>query len=94
LDSQWQDAEFNIFGDGGGDQAIFNAGSRIVVRTELDSGAATAPACISGGFTGESNNLFLTATRKKWPETQYPSIVFTETNDTKLKKASCATEGS
>jgi hypothetical protein len=93
LDTQWQDVEFNIFGDGGGDQAIFNSGSTIVVRTELDSGVTTAPACAAGGFTGESNNLFLTATRTKWPETQYPSIVFTETNDSHKKK-SCVTEGS
>lgn len=94
LDTQWQDTEFNVFGDGGGDQATFNAGSKIVVRTEVDSGATAAPACDSEGFTGESNNLFLTATPDKWPKAQYPSIIFTETNKTKRTKASCVTEGS
>jgi hypothetical protein len=94
LDTQWQTAEFNILGDGGGDQAIFNAGSTIDVRTEVDSGATTAPSCVSQGFTAESNNLFLSKTRAKWPQTQYPSIIFTETNNTKRTKASCATEGS
>lgn len=94
LDTQWQDAEFNVFGDSNGDRAVFNAGSTIVVRTEVDSGAVTAPACDPEGFTGESNNLFLTGTPGKWPKTQYPSIIFTETNNTKRTKASCATEGS
>jgi hypothetical protein len=67
---------------------------RFVVRTEVDSGATTAPACDSVGFTGESNNLYLTKTLGKWPKMQYPSIVFAETNDTSRKQASCTTEGS
>lgn len=94
LDAQWQAAEFNIFGDCCGDQAIFNAGSTIDVRTEVDSGATTAPTCGSQGFTAESNNLFLAKTPSKWPEAQYPSIIFAETSDTKHARASCATEGS
>jgi hypothetical protein len=94
LDTQWQIAEFNIFGDSNGDRAIFNTGSTVVVRTEVDSGAAMAPACDQEGFTGESNNLFLTGTRQKWPKDQYPSIVFKETNAANRKPASCATEGS
>ena len=94
LDTQWQTAEFNIFGDCCGDQATFNAGSTIDVRTEVDSGATKAPTCGSQGFTAESNNLFLTKTPVKWPQAQYPSIIFTETNNTKRAKASCATEGS
>jgi hypothetical protein len=93
LDSQWQIAEFNVFGDSNGDQAVFNAGSTLVVRTEVDSGAAMAPSCDLVGFTGESNNLFLTETRPRWPKDQYPSIVFTETNAAH-RKASCATERS
>jgi hypothetical protein len=94
LDSQWQDAEFNIFGDCCGDQATFNDGSTIVVRTEVNSGVTTAPACKVEGFTAESNNLFLAATSAKWPAAQYPSILFTETSDTKHKRASCAKDGS
>jgi hypothetical protein len=94
LDTQWQIAEFNVFGDSNGDQAVFNSGSTIVVRTEVDSGAAMAPACDQVGFTGESNNLFLTRTRQRWPKDQYPSIVFTETNAAHRKQASCAPERS
>lgn len=94
LDMQWQEAEFNIFGDCCGNQAAFNTGSTIVVRTEVDSGATMAPTCAAQGFTGETNNLILTATRRHWPKTQYPSIVFTETNAANRKPASCATKGS
>lgn len=93
LDSQWQVSEFNIFGDSNGDQAVFNSGSAIVVRTEVDSGAAMAPTCDQVGFTGESNNLFLTGTRQRWPKDQYPSIVFIETNAANRKQASFAPEG-
>jgi hypothetical protein len=94
LDTQWQVAEFNVFGDSNGDRAIFNAGSTMSVRTEVDSGMAAAPACDQEGFTGESNNLFLTATRRKWAKDQYPSIVFTETNAVNRRPASCTTERS
>jgi hypothetical protein len=94
LNTQWQAAEFNIFGSGNGNQAVFNAGSTITVRTEVDTGAMAAPTCTAEGFTGESNNLFLTATASKWPEVQYPSIDFTETNSTSQAKASCVAEGS
>lgn len=92
LDTQWQVSEFNVFGDSNGDQAVFNSGSTIVVRTEVDSGARTAPTCDEEGFTGESNNLLLTATRERQQKDQYPSIVFTETNATNRKPASCASE--
>jgi hypothetical protein len=93
LQSQWQDAEFNVLGDCCGDQATFNAGSTINVRTEVDSGTTAAPSCSLAGFTAESNSLFLSQTHTKWPQSQYFSIVFTETNDTGYKSASCASEG-
>jgi len=31
LEDQWQAAEFNVFGDGNGDQAVFDSGTTIVV---------------------------------------------------------------
>ena len=45
LGSQWGEAEFNVFGDGGSDAANFNTGSTIVVRTSVGSGTALAPTC-------------------------------------------------
>jgi hypothetical protein len=33
LGSLWQEAEFNVFGEANGDQAVFNTGATVVVRT-------------------------------------------------------------
>jgi hypothetical protein len=59
LGSNWTEAEFNVFGNGGGDQAVFNAGSTIVVQTGVTSlvPTMTAPNCVALSFTGETNNL-------------------------------------
>lgn len=59
LGSQWQEAEFNVFGDGNGDQAVFNSGATVVVRTGVTSGTMNGPGCDMTSFTGESNNLTL-----------------------------------
>jgi hypothetical protein len=59
LPTQWQQAEFNVFGNGGGDEAVFNSGVTLVVRTQVDNGTTNAPMCNTGGFTGESNSLTL-----------------------------------
>jgi hypothetical protein len=53
----WQSAEFNVFGNGGGGQAKFNAGATVVPRVELTYGGTAPPTCIAQGFTGETNNL-------------------------------------
>ena len=51
-----------------------------------------APDCDQQGFTGETNNLFLTGEGSNWPKVTYPSIVFTETNGTHSQPA-CVPEG-
>ncbi|HEY2514504.1 MAG TPA: hypothetical protein VGI39_26750 [Polyangiaceae bacterium] len=54
----WTTAEFNVFGDSGGDEAIFNTGSTIVVQIESDGSTTTSvPTCDSASFTGETTNL-------------------------------------
>lgn len=68
LGQHWQIAEFNIFGNGDGSQAVFNTGSTLVVRTVVDSGTTSAPTCDEQGFTGETNNLTLTSTAIPPPE--------------------------
>jgi hypothetical protein len=93
LHEGWHHAEFNVFGDCCGDEAIFNSGSAIVVRTLVSSGTTTAPACDLNGWTGETNNLTLTGTSKDQGEYNYPSIVFRETNAAPTK-SSCVPEGS
>jgi len=59
LGSTWQEVEFNVFGDGGGDQAVFNSGATVHVRTGVVSGTGLGPSCDLQSFTGESNNLTL-----------------------------------
>ena len=57
----WTTSEFNVFGDAGGSQAVFNAGTSITVQNALtdESGNPITPSCLPGGTTGESTNLFL-----------------------------------
>jgi len=78
LAGNWNTAEYNIFGDGGGSEADFNPGTNIKVKVQVKDGTTLAPTCITDGFTLESNNLGLnqckTAGGKK------PSIEFTESN--------------
>jgi hypothetical protein len=84
LSQTWSTVEFNIFGDGTlqgvPDQATFNDGSTIVVRTSVDHGDLTAPSCVFGGFTAETNNLSLVvpSTSTLTLGSSAPSIVFTE----------------
>ena len=55
--TNWNIAEFGVFGDGGGGGAIFNSGSAIVTRTQIIYGGTAPPTCLAKGFTGETNNL-------------------------------------
>jgi hypothetical protein len=57
LGSKWQEAEFNVFGDGGGDQAVFDPGTTLVVSTSVENGTTNAPLCEAASFTGETNSL-------------------------------------
>jgi hypothetical protein len=90
LINQWQTAEFNVFGDGNGDQAVFNQGSKLVVRTSVDDGANLfAPICIQQSFTAETNNLTLVESPAL--VTGGPAIVFTESNAPGATTPSCTT---
>jgi hypothetical protein len=53
----WTVAEFNVFGDGGGTTATFNAGASLTVRTQIVYGGEAAPICVAQGFTAEKNSL-------------------------------------
>jgi hypothetical protein len=65
----WNQAEFNVFGNGGGSQAQFNQGTSITVLLAIRDGSTSAPTCRGGGFgafpfnedgtTAETNNLNL-----------------------------------
>lgn len=71
ISSVWNNAEFNVFGNAGGSQAVFNEptsptsnnGSTVVVQSAVTytNGSLSAPSCVStGGPTLETNNLNLT----------------------------------
>ncbi len=59
LAAKWNKAEFGIFGDGGSDEAMFNAGATMAVRTSVVDGTSNAPICDVESFTSETNNLDL-----------------------------------
>jgi hypothetical protein len=91
LASNWGDAEFNIFGDGGGGQAVFNSGTTMTVRTQIETSTNIAPSCVVAGWTAETNNLNLVSTPTVVPRAQYPSIVFDQSNVAGTSPASCST---
>jgi hypothetical protein len=88
LGTQWQEAEFNVFGDANGDQAVFNSGATVVVRMAVNSGATHGPNCDLSGWTGESNNLTLNnvlptsveLTASAGTTLKAPALIFAEIN--------------
>ena len=77
LASVWKVAEFNVFGDGDGMQAIFPPGN-MIVRTTVNDGTTNPPTCLTQGFTGETNNYTLVppCCRYMGTATAEPAIVF------------------
>lgn len=82
LSQSWTAAEFNIFGDGGGSEAVFNSGATLTVQTltNMVSGSAVAPVCEASGTTGETNNLTIVANSCCPIAGATPGIQFTESN--------------
>jgi len=59
----WNETEWGVFGDAGGGQANFKAGSTLEAVTALKATSSGAPTCVAkGGTTGETNNLKFTHT--------------------------------
>ena len=59
LAGNWKDAQFGLYGDRGGGEANFIAGTDLKVNLVTHSGTTMAPQCVPFNSTGESNNLFL-----------------------------------
>ena len=78
LGTQWQEVEFNVFGDGSASQAVFSSGTTINVRAGVDSGVTTGPSCDLRSFTGESNNLTLGNTPPAPVTGTMPALLFWE----------------
>jgi hypothetical protein len=80
MGASWRRAEFNIFGNCCGNQAVFNPGSTIVVLTNVDDGTANVPTPVRQSYTAESNNLTLVSPPCLLGGSQQPGILFTESN--------------
>jgi len=77
LAAYWNASEWNVIGDGGGSQAVFNKGASITVEIALTDGSTAAPTCkADDGTTGETNNLTLGKCTASVGTT--PSVEFTE----------------
>jgi hypothetical protein len=59
LAGNWKVAQFGLYGDRGGGEANFIAGTDLNVNLVTHSGTTVAPQCVPFNSTGESNNLFL-----------------------------------
>jgi hypothetical protein len=80
LASLWKQSEFNVFGNGGGSEAIFNNNVNIHVRNAESSGSTNGPGCLDTSFTGESSNLTLFNKPPAAVEGSIPALLFSETN--------------
>ena len=88
----WNTTEWGVFGDGGGSEAYFGANTWLEPQTALAaSSGRAAPTCVSEGFTGETNNLTLTAT-PRLSHQPAPTMASEQTNGT-TAAASCAVTG-
>jgi hypothetical protein len=92
LASSWNTTEWGVFGNGGGSEALFGSNSSLEAQTALTtSSGSSAPSCVSEGFTGETNNLSLTATPALGSESS-PTMASAQTNGS-TGSASCAVAG-
>jgi hypothetical protein len=79
ISAVWNESEFNIVGDAGGSEAVFNTGSSVTVNVALTDGSNAAPTCVANaGSTGETNNLTLGTCSTAGGSS--PSIQFDEGN--------------
>jgi hypothetical protein len=86
--ANWNGAEFNVVGDGGGSNANFNNGASVTVKLAVDDGSSSGLTCAGGpsgsqfsGATGEGNNLNLgSCSTTAGTSSASPYIEFTESN--------------
>ena len=98
LSDFWHTAAFGVYGMCCSSEAFFTGNPTIAVRLAVTTvnDTKTKPECPrgiknGGVVTAESNNLKLVPTPSKWPERNWPAIVFTESNPTNNPTPSCAT---
>lgn len=95
LSNVWHTAEFGVYGMCCSAKAVFSGNPFIVARLAVTTinHTKTKPECPFAikprEWTGESNNLKLLPTSSKWPERNWPAILFTEGNPTTTPKHNC-----
>jgi hypothetical protein len=90
LSSQWQAAEFNVFGNANSSQAVFNNGATLAVRDGVTDGTTNGPSCDAHTYTGESNNLTLIDSAPAAINGPMPALLFSEAIPTAGGLATCA----
>ncbi len=86
----WQQMEFNVFGDFNGPKVVFNPGSTLVVRDSMLLGTATQFNCFdNGSTTAEYNNLTVLNKTPLEAEVGPPSLVFVETSANGAVEGTC-----
>jgi IPT/TIG domain len=93
LAPNWNTAEFDVFGDGGGGEATFGASTTLEAQTTLSDSSLSAPTCVGEGFTAETNNLSLTNTPAIGTQ-GLPTIVSEQTNASPTTPSCGASPGS
>jgi hypothetical protein len=89
----WNTAEWGVFGDAGGGEAIFGSGDKLSPETQIDSSTfPAAPKCDNEGYTGETNNLTMVATPKITTSHQYPEVE-SKQEEGGTSSMSCSTAG-
>jgi len=88
LAASWNTTEWGVYGDGGGSASTFGSGDTLEAQTALTDTGSGAPSCVEEGFTGETNNLKLTATPALGTESS-PTLASEQTDGT-AGTASCA----
>jgi hypothetical protein len=90
IGANWTAAEFNVVANCCTEQATFNPGSTIYVRTIVNNGTQNAPTCLQAGYTAESNNLNLIYGCETIGGAS-PAIMFTESYATSASKGAITT---
>jgi hypothetical protein len=90
LSGNWKIAQFGLYGDRGGAEANFIAGSDMKVSTVTHSGTTAAPTCIAWDSTGETNNLYLQPAPALVPGAA-PAIESDQNSTAPSSPAGCAT---
>jgi hypothetical protein len=92
LAGHWIDAQFGLYGDGGGGEANFVAGTDLKVNLVTHSGTTMAPQCVPFNSTGESNNLFLQPAPTLGTQPS-PTMESDQNSNQPTSPAACATAG-